>query len=91
MATASEVNVGLRKIASEIDDVRTRFERSKSRIIDGANMLGAIPTDNADVLSTIDGYAGEDASEMYAQSEKARLTAEFIALKNSIDALIAEF
>ena len=91
MATADEVNVGLRKISDEINAVRTRFVSAKSSIEGGSAALGSMPTKWADVLATIDGYSGADASELFAKAEKARLVAEYVALKNDIDILIAEF
>lgn len=91
MATASEVNVGLRTIADEIAAVRKRFDSAKSSIEGGSAALGNMPTKWGDVLATIDGYTGLDVSEDLAQSEKARLVAEYQILKSDIDALIAEF
>lgn len=93
MATTSEVKAGLDSIAEEIAAVRKRFATAKSSIEGGSAALGNIPTKWADVIATIDGYSGTDAFEQLAQAEKAKLAAEFTALKTEIDALInsAEF
>ena len=91
MATTSEVKAGLDAIADKIAAVRTRFASAKSSIEGGSATLGAIPTDYADVIATINAYTPTGAFETLAQDEKAKLQTEFVALKAEIDALIAEF
>lgn len=93
MATASEVKAGLDDIATSIRNSRQAYANAKARIQAAYNELNAIPTTFADLIATIDGYDGSDAFEVLAQAEKAKLAAEFTALKATLNALIstAEF
>jgi hypothetical protein len=91
MATTSEVKAGLDDIATSIRNCRQAYISSKSRVQTAYNELSAIPTTFSDVLTTIDAYTGADDFETLTKAEKAKLTTEFIALKNEINALIAEF
>jgi flagellin-like hook-associated protein FlgL len=89
MATYSEVKQGLDEISAQIRAVQTRYNSAKSNIEAGSAALGAIPTKYADVIATIDGYTPTGAFETLSKDEKAKLQAEFQALKSTIDALIA--
>ena len=91
MATTSEVKAGLDSIAESIASVRSRFAASKVAIQNNSGTLGSIPTKWADVIATIDGYAGSDPFEALAQDEKAKLATEFSALKAEIDAVVGGF
>jgi hypothetical protein len=91
MATASEVKAGLDDIAQTIRTARQQFVNSKAQIQARRNDLANIPTAFSDVIATIDGYTGADAFEMLATAEKSRLQAEFVALRDELDALIGSF
>jgi len=91
MATASEVKAGLDDIAQSIRDSRKAFDQAKARIQAAYNQLDAIPVTFADVIAEIDGYDGSDAFEVLAQAEKAKMQAEFSALKTEINNLIGAF
>jgi hypothetical protein len=91
MATTSEVKAGLDDISQMIRTARQAFAQSKARIQSSRNDLANIPTTFSDVLTTIDGYAGSDAFEALAKDEKAKLATEFVALRDEMDALIANF
>jgi predicted nucleic acid-binding Zn-ribbon protein len=88
MATASEVKAGLDDIATSIRNSRQALAQSKARIQSARNELANIPTTFADIIAEIDGYSGADAFEQLAQAEKAKLAAEFTALRDEMDALI---
>jgi len=91
MATTSEVKAGLDDISQMIRTARQAFAQSKARIQASRNDLANIPTTFSDVLATIDGYAGSDTFETLTQDEKAKLSTEFVALRNEMDALITSF
>lgn len=88
MATTSTVKAGLDDVSTTIRNARKRLSQSKAAITAAKNELAAIPTTFADVIAEIDGYAGDDAFESLAKSEKDRLAAEFSALQ--ADAASAE-
>lgn len=91
MATASQVKAGLDEIAQIIRAQRAVMEKVKSNAGGASETLAAIPTDYADVLSTINGYSAEstDYFERLAKAELAKMTAEFAALKQDADAVAA--
>lgn len=97
MAKTSEVKTGLDAISDAIEQERANLkaiiERAKIEIVKSFNRLYAIPTLHADILTEIDGYTGTppfytDATpfEGSAKDEKARMTPEFIALRDAADA-----
>jgi len=89
MATTSEVKAGLDDISKSIRDARQSYIRSKSTITTMYNQLQSIPTTFEDVLAEINAYTGADEFEALCQAELARLTTEFIALSNLMNALIS--
>ena len=89
MAETSEVKSGLDEIGQIIAEQRAVVDKAKSNAQSASSALAAIVTDFADVLATIDAYTGSDAFESLSQAEKARFTAEFIALKAEADAIVA--
>lgn len=91
MATTSGVMVGLDRVAANIEEYRGRFEKAKANIQAWGALVGAIPTKEADLISTVQGYTGADPFEIQAESKRNRLTTDFLALKAEMDALIAEF
>ena len=91
MATYTEVKRSLDDIAQIINTERQSFASAKARIQTGSANLNSIPTQYADVITTIDAYVGSDAAEALAKAEKTKLAAEFTALKADIDAIIAGF
>lgn len=89
MATTSEVKTGLDLVAERIAAQRAVVNKAKSNAQQASDALAAIPTDFADLIATIDAYTGADEFETLAQAEKARLQAEFTALKNEADTIAA--
>lgn len=89
MATTSEVKVGLHAIAQIISEQRDVMKKVKSNAGLASTALGAVPTDFADVIATINGYGTADAFEAVAKAEFAKLTTEFLALKDDADAVAA--
>lgn len=91
MATASQVKAGLDQIATLISEQRAVMEKVKSNAALASAALAAIPTNFADVIATIDGYAANstDYFERLSKAEKAKMAAEFTALKADADAVAA--
>lgn len=83
MATTSQVNSGLDDINALIRNGRQAAQQSKARLSAVDAELAAVPTTFADVISTINSYAGGDAFEDYAKAKLAKLTTEFIALRSA--------
>ena len=91
MATASEIKSGMADIAVRIAEQRKTVEKSKSNAQLASDALGAIATDYADVIASIDAFAANstDYFERLAKAEKAKLQAEFVALKAVADGIVA--
>jgi hypothetical protein len=81
MATKSQVKSGRQAVSDRIEQNRQRLISAKGQTTLAFNELNAIPTDFADVITTIDGYAPTGEFEALSQDEKAALTSEFLALK----------
>ena len=88
MATTSEVKAGLDEIAQRIRSTRKNYGLAKDAIVKARDGLVAIPTQYDAVIAAINGYAGVDAFEALSKDELAKLTTEFIALRDDINALI---
>jgi hypothetical protein len=93
MATTTEVKKALDDIATIIVTERQAYANAKARIQAASANLNAITTQYAGVITEIDGYTPTGAFETLAQDEKAKLAAEFAALRSTINGLIgtAEF
>jgi len=91
MATVSEVKAGLDDISTVIRNADKAFARSKAAIQGARNELANIPTVFSEVIAEIDGYAPSGAFETLAKDEKEKMQAEFIALRDEMDLLIANF
>ena len=91
MATASEIKSGMDDIAVRIAEQRAVVNKAKSNAQIASDALGAIAADYADVIATIDAFAANstDYFERLAKAEKAKLQAEFVALKAQADAIVA--
>lgn len=91
MATASQVKAGLDDIAGIIREQRAVIEKAISNAALASAALAAITTTYADLIATIDGYAANstDYFERLAKAEKAKLAAEFAALKTIADQVAA--
>ena len=91
MATASEIKSGMDDIAVRIAEQRAVVNKAKSNAQIASDALAAIVTDYADVITTIDAFAGNstDYFERLAKAEKAKLQAEFVAHKAQADAIVA--
>jgi len=74
-------------IAEVIRVERQAFDRAKARISAASSNLALLPTTHADIITEIQSL-GDDPSEVVAKDELVKLTAEFVALKTSIDAAI---
>lgn len=89
MATYSEVKSGLDDISAAIRAAKEAYDRAKVHIQGASDSLGNIPTTYSDVITEVNGYTPTGAFETLAKDEKAKLQAEFQALKATIDALTA--
>ena len=91
MATASEIKSGMDDIAVRIAEQRAVVNKAKSNAQLASDALGAIATDYADVIASIDAFAANSADyfERLAKAEKAKLQAEFVALKAVADGIVA--
>jgi len=91
MATASQIKTGLDEISARIREARAVMEKVKSNAGLASVDLAAIPADYADVLATIDAFAAGSTNyfERMAKDEKAKLAAEFTALKAVADQVAA--
>ena len=91
MATASEIKSGMDDIAVRIAEQRAVVNKAKSNAQLASDELSAITTDYADVIASIDAFAANstDYFERLAKAEKAKLQAEFVALKVVADGIVA--
>ena len=87
MATSSEVKAALDDIAQSIRTERQALKNAKARIATAQGNLNAIPTVFADALATINAYTPTGDFESLSQDELAKMTTEFISLRN--DAALA--
>ncbi len=89
MATSSEVKTGLDAISGVISGARATVLKAKVNTNDAIANLGALPTEFADVIATINSYGTVDAFEAVSKAELAKLTNEFIALVTAGNAILA--
>lgn len=89
MASYSEVKAGLDHVATVIRDQRAVMLKSKSNAALASAALGALPTEFADVVATINAYGTANAAEALAKADLAKLTTEFQALKTLADQVAA--
>ncbi len=82
MATSSEVKAGLDDIAKTIRTERQAMKNAKARIAAGQSNLDLIVTTFSDVLSEINGFTPTGEFEALSKNELAKLTTEFIALRD---------
>jgi hypothetical protein len=85
MATYTEVKAGLDSIATLITSSGKMRDNAQAQLLSARNQLANITTQFADVIATIDGYAPTGAAETFAQAEKAKLQADFTALKSALE------
>jgi hypothetical protein len=85
MATVSEVKAALDSIAELITGSSRSREKAKAALLAARNQLANIPTQYADEIAEIDGYAPTGAFETLAQDEKAKLASEFNSLKTALE------
>jgi hypothetical protein len=82
MATTSEVKAALDDIAKSIRTERQAMTSAKARIATGQANLNALTTIFADAIAEINGYTPSGAMETLSQDELAKLTTEYVALRN---------
>jgi len=89
MATPSEVKVALDAVAVVINRERIRLGKAQNIASESAAILNDLPTEYADVVATIQAYAGGDPFEDAVTAELAALTAEFVALRMQANVISA--
>ncbi len=91
MATFSEMKSGLDAIAVRIREQREVMKKVKGSAQSTSAALSAITVDYADVIATIDAIpaATTDNAERVLKADKAKLAAEFTALKAKADTVAA--
>lgn len=85
---STKVELDMMQISKMIDNNRNVYEAAKARIIEARDALAGVPAKFKPTLDEINSYTGTDTFEDLMISKKARLTAEFTALKNEMSALI---
>jgi hypothetical protein len=89
MATSSQVKSALDAIAEAIALNRSRLVAAKGTAGEVSSTLGGLPTQYADVISTINAYTTTDAFENLSKAELAKLSSEFTGLTSAANAIVA--
>lgn len=89
MASYSEVKAGLDEVARIIREQKAVMLKAKSNAGLASAALAGLPTEYADVISTINAYGITNAAEALAKADLAKLTTEFQALKTLADQVAA--
>lgn len=89
MATTSEIEVGMAALSARLSDQRQVALKLKASAGSASQALAAIPTDFADVISTVNAFGAGNAYEVALKAKLGKLTAEFTALKTKVDAIAA--
>lgn len=84
MATTTEVIKALDDITDLIVTERKSIVSSVNRMTTAQTKLEAIPTQYADVITTINAYGTTDAFEAETKARLAKMAAEYTILKNAI-------
>ena len=90
MATSSDVKAGLNEISAKILSLRQSLIYAKGMISEKETELGKIEGDYADVITTINGYGTSNAFEAVSKAELAKMTTEFITLKDDASLAVAD-
>lgn len=88
MAYTSDVIGKLDQIAHVVNSNRAQLGSAKEQLSARAVNLAAIPTQYGDIIAEIQAYTGADAFEEQAKAILARLTSEFISLKDEADTAV---
>lgn len=89
MSTPSEVKSGLDEISALIRNGRIRLAAAKEMLATQETNLTAIPSRFAAVKAEIDGYTPTGIFEELAQDELAKMTTEYITLRDAATAGVA--
>jgi hypothetical protein len=90
MATTSEIKVGLDAIAQVIAAQRAVIEKAQQNAAAASGVLGNLPTDWADLISTVQAFPSNgNAFQNVSKAELAALATEYTALKAAADQLVA--
>ena len=87
MATYTESKNALDEIAATVAGGQAKFNNFGNVMTNAIASLNAIPTDNSDVISTLNTYAGADPAWLNLVAEKNNMVADFVSLRNDFTAL----
>jgi len=90
MSTYSEVKAALDDISKTITQSKREVDTAIVRLNKAHSDLDSLPAKYVNEIATIDTYVGTDGAESLAQSEKAKLVPEFLALKTQISGYLTE-
>lgn len=88
MADTSEVKAALDTVARIIAEAKSTSDRAKANLKSARDILAAIPTDYAEIITTINGYVPTGAFETLCKDELAKLSANFQSLKTTLEAYL---
>ena len=90
MATMTEVDAGLDEISEKIAANRQLAAQVESILITIGENLGAIPSDYADVKTTVEAYIPTGAWESLSQDRLAKQITEFQAFDAAVSTALVE-
>lgn len=86
MATHAEVKAALVGISEMIAGAQSTRVSAKAQLLAARNQLAALPSQFSGIITTINAYTPTGAFETLAKDERAKLTADFTALKSALEA-----
>lgn len=89
MSTHAQVEEALDEIVSILNAQRKVVEKAQLNSAGASTVLGGLGTTYGEVIATINAYDGNTPSEALAKDRLANIIAEFTALKNGADAVVA--
>lgn len=89
MSTFTESKNALDEIASRIAGCQAKYNNLGPAMQSCIDNLNAITTDHADVITTLNTYAGSDEAWLNLVAEKSNMQTDFVALRTVIEALKA--
>lgn len=87
MSTYTQSRNALDEIAARVAGCQNKYDNYGSSIQSCIDTLNAIVTDYADVIATLNAYAGSDEAWLNLVAERANMQADFLALRTDLEAL----
>jgi predicted transcriptional regulator len=85
-STTSQIKAGLNEIATRIAQERSRLAQAKNSITAAEVALSGMPAQYGTLIADIDALTGTAPFVLLSKDEKAKLVAEFQALKSQATA-----